>query len=546
MSNKTSLESLLAVENLSIRFRNGGTLKTVVHQVSFVLQPKETLALVGESGSGKTVIAQSILRLLPHGLADYPNGQIHYQKSDLLRVSEQSLRHLRGNKIAMIFQEPMSALNPLHRVEWQIAELLERHQRLTKTAARQKVLELLDMVGLGGLEKNMRAFPHELSGGQRQRVVIAMALANKPEVLIADEPTTALNVTLQLKILDLLKKLQAELGMSLLLISHDLNLVRRIANRVVVLQQGTVVEQGLCGQVLHSPQHGYTKTLIDAEPKGTPIPVQNTELLLRAEEMRVWFPIKQGVLRRTTQYVKAVDGVQIHLAKGETLGVVGESGSGKSSLGLAILRLIPSQGSLYFAGRRLDHLDQKALRALRRDIQIVFQDPYGSLSPRLSVGQIIGEGLRVHRIGTVAQQEVAIVAVLKEVGMDPETRHRYPHEFSGGQRQRIAIARALIMQPKLIVLDEPTSALDRTVQQQILLLLRRLQEKYALSYIFISHDLAVVKSLSHQLIVMKDGKVVEQGTAASIFAAPQNRYTQLLLEAAFASSNSPIHPKNEE
>ena len=526
-------DNLIEVRDLSVEFVAGETPQRVVQGISFDIRRGETLALVGESGSGKSVTAHSILRLLPYPLARHPTGTITYGGHDLLSADEKKLRHIRGNRIAMIFQEPMTSLNPLHNIEKQINEVLGIHKGLTGKAATQRTLELLELVGIPEPHKRLKALPHELSGGQRQRVMIAMALANEPELLIADEPTTALDVTVQLKILDLLKDLQARLGMSLLLISHDLNLVRRIAHRVCVMQRGLIVEQASCEQLFRSPQHPYTRELLSAEPSGGPANTVAGPPLLQVEDLKVWFPIKKGLLRKTVDYVKAVDGINFSLPQGQTLGIVGESGSGKSTLGLAILRLIASQGSISFEGKRLDYLSQKEVRPLRREMQVVFQDPFGSLSPRMSVSEIVGQGLRIPRMGTDAEQEIAIIEALREVGLDPETRHRYPHEFSGGQRQRIAIARALVLKPELILLDEPTSALDRTVQRQVVELLRSLQTRHNLTYLFISHDLAVVKALSHQLMVVKHGQVVEQGDAQSIFASPQHPYTQQLLEAAF-------------
>ena len=525
-------ESLIEIRDLQVAFSQGGAPQTVVHGVSFDIRRGETLALVGESGSGKSVTAHSILRLLPRS-SSHPSGSIRYGGEDLLQLPERRLRGIRGNRIAMVFQEPMTSLNPLHPVEKQIAEVLALHKGLTGAAARARVLELLELVGIPEPTKRLRAYPHELSGGQRQRVMIAMALANEPELLIADEPTTALDVTVQLKILELLKELQARLGMALLLITHDLNLVRRIAQRVCVMQHGRIVEQADCEQLFSAPQHPYTQELLSADPSGGPADNPPGKPLLEVDDLRVWFPIRKGLLRRTVDHVKAVDGVNFRLPQGQTLGIVGESGSGKSTLGLAILRLIGSHGAIRFHGQAIDGLSQQEVRPLRRQMQVVFQDPFGSLSPRMSVSQIIGEGLEIHRIGTPAEREQAIIAVLGEVGLDPETRHRYPHEFSGGQRQRIAIARALVLRPQLILLDEPTSALDRTVQRQVVELLRSLQHKYNLTYLFISHDLAVVRALSHHLMVVRHGKVVEQGAAGAIFHAPQHPYTQQLLEAAF-------------
>ncbi|WP_213875868.1 ABC transporter ATP-binding protein [Pseudomonas sp. dw_358] len=528
-----SQDNLIEVRDLAVEFVNGEQCVRAVEGINFDIHRGETLALVGESGSGKSVTAHSILRLLPYPVACHPSGTIKYAGRDLLSLSEKQLRHIRGNRIAMIFQEPMTSLNPLHNIGKQINEVLALHKGLTGKAATTRTLELLEMVGIPEPHKRLKALPHELSGGQRQRVMIAMALANEPELLIADEPTTALDVTVQLKILELLKQLQTRLGMALLLISHDLNLVKRIAHRVCVMQRGCIVEQADCEQLFRAPQHPYTRVLLAAEPDGQPADTMAGAPMLEVEDLKVWFPIKKGFLGRTVDYVKAVDGIGFGLAQGQTLGIVGESGSGKSTLGLAILRLIASQGTIRLQGKPLDCLTRQEIRPLRRQMQVVFQDPFGSLSPRMSVSQIVGEGLRIHGMGTPEEQEQAIIAALHEVGLDPETRNRYPHEFSGGQRQRIAIARALVLKPALILLDEPTSALDRTVQRQVVELLRSLQSKYNLTYLFISHDLAVVKALSHHLMVIKQGQVVEQGVAAELFAAPQHPYTQQLLEAAF-------------
>ena len=531
-------DNLIEVRDLAVEFVSGDQRQRVVEGVSFDIRKGETLALVGESGSGKSVTAHSILRLLPYPIASHPAGSISYAGQDLLHMSEAKLRGIRGNRIAMVFQEPMTSLNPLHSIEKQINEVLRLHKGLSGKAATARTLELLDLVGIPEPRKRLKAYPHELSGGQRQRVMIAMALANEPQLLIADEPTTALDVTVQLKILELLKDLQARLGMALLLISHDLNLVRRIAHRVCVMQRGKIVEQASCAELFRAPQHPYTQELLGAEPRGEPAANPPGATMLSVEDLRVWFPIKKGLLRRTVDYVKAVDGINFSLPQGQTLGIVGESGSGKSTLGLAILRLIGSQGAINFRGEALQGLSQHAIRPFRRQMQVVFQDPYGSLSPRMSVSQIVGEGLQIHGMGTEAEQEQAIIDALLEVGLDPATRHRYPHEFSGGQRQRIAIARALVLKPQLILLDEPTSALDRTVQRQVVELLRSLQSKYNLTYLFISHDLAVVRALSHQLMVVKQGQVIEQGPAEQIFAAPQQTYTRQLLEAAFMAPAS--------
>ena len=527
-------ENLIEVRDLAVEFVNGGQAKRVVEGVSFDIRKGETLALVGESGSGKSVTAHSILRLLPYPLAQHPAGEIIYAGEDLLKASERRMRSIRGDRIAMVFQEPMTSLNPLHTIGKQINEVLQIHKGLNGKTATARTLELLELVGIPEPVKRIRAYPHELSGGQRQRVVIAMALANEPELLIADEPTTALDVTVQLKILELLKELQARLGMALLLISHDLNLVRRIAHHVCVMQSGRVVEQAPCKELFRAPQHPYTRELLAAEPDGRPVAAEPASpTLLEVKDLRVWFPIKKGLFRHTVDHIKAVDGVTFELPKGQTLGIVGESGSGKSTLGLAILRLLSSSGEIRFRDQALENMSQRAVRPLRRQMQVVFQDPFGSLSPRMSVGQIVGEGLSIHGMGTAEEQAQAIIDALVEVGLDPESRHRYPHEFSGGQRQRIAIARALALKPDLILLDEPTSALDRTVQRQVVELLRSLQAKYNLTYLFISHDLAVVRALSHQMMVIKQGKVVEQGVAETIFAAPQHPYTQQLLESAF-------------
>ncbi len=529
----TDPNNLIEVRDLAVEFVSGDKAQRVIEGVSFDIRRGETLALVGESGSGKSVTAHSILRLLPYPLARHPAGSIRYGEQDLLKLPPEKLRGIRGNHIAMVFQEPMTSLNPLHSIGKQIGEILAWHKGLSGKPARARIIELLELVGIPEPAKRLKAYPHELSGGQRQRVMIAMALANEPELLIADEPTTALDVTVQLKILDLLKDLQARLGMSMLLITHDLNLVRRIAHRVCVMQRGRIVEQASCDELFRAPQHPYTRELLGAEPSGEPAANPAGAPLLEVDDLRVWFPIKKGVLRRTVDHVKAVDGIDFSLPQGQTLGIVGESGSGKSTLGMAILRLLGSQGAIRFQGQALDGLSQKAVRPLRRQMQVVFQDPFGSLSPRMSVGQIVGEGLRIHGMGSEEEQEQAVIDALKEVGLDPDTRHRYPHEFSGGQRQRIAIARALVLKPALILLDEPTSALDRTVQRQVVELLRSLQAKYNLTYLFISHDLAVVRALSHQLMVVKQGKVVEQGPAEQVFATPQHPYTRQLLEAAF-------------
>ena len=519
--------TLIEIRDLRVSFAG----KEVVHGVNLDIRRGECLALVGESGSGKSVTAHSILRLLP-GKDVQTQGSIRYDGVDLVNASEAQLRSLRGNRIAMIFQEPMTSLNPLHTVQKQISEILITHKGLKTRAARERTLELLELVGIREPAKRLNAYPHQLSGGQRQRVMIAMALANEPELLIADEPTTALDVTVQQKILELLIDLQQRLGMSLLLISHDLNLVRKIAQRVCVMRGGEIVEQASCAALFREPKHPYSRMLIEAEPSGSPVPGEYRHNLLEVSDLKVWFPLPKPLFSRERHFIKAVDGVSFELKKGRTLGIVGESGSGKSTLGQAILRLVDSEGEIRFGNKQLNILSQNLLRPLRRQMQVVFQDPFGSLSPRMSVQQIISEGLLAHDIGTEQEREAAVIRVLQEVGLDPQSRHRYPHEFSGGQRQRISIARALIMEPDLILLDEPTSALDRTVQKQVVDLLRDLQARHGLTYLFISHDLAVVHALAHDMIVIKDGKVVEQGDAQGIFADPQHPYTRELLQAS--------------
>ena len=528
-------QPLVQVRDLSVEFRSGDTTNLAVKGVSFEINKGETVALVGESGSGKTVSALSILRLLPYPAASHPTGEILYDGKDLLKVSEAEMRDIRGARISIIFQEPMTSLNPLHTIEKQVGEVLKVHRGLDDKAIRARVLELLRRVGLRDPEKRLSAFPHQLSGGQRQRVMIAMALANEPDLLIADEPTTALDVTIQAQILELLKELQSELGMAMLLITHDLGIVRKMADRVYVMNNGKVVEEGKTADVFANPQHPYTRHLISAEPKGSPPPLDpSAPIVLQTEDLKVWFPIRKGLLRRTVDYVKAVDGLSLKLRAGQTLGVVGESGSGKTSLGLAIMRLISSQGQVAYLGKRIDGLNSKAMRPLRKEMQIVFQDPYGSLSPRLSVGQIIEEGLLIQQPHLSYEERRARVAqALSEVGLDPQAQDRYPHEFSGGQRQRIAIARAMVLQPKFVMLDEPTSALDMSVQAQIVDLLRDLQRRHNLAYLFISHDLKVVRALSSYIIVMRNGKVVEEGPAEEIFRAPKSDYTKALFAAAF-------------
>lgn len=523
--------TLLAVDNLSVTFHQGDKTTQAVRGVSFSINKGETVALVGESGSGKSVTALSILRLLPYPQASHPTGQIFFDEQE---ITDKSVLALRGNRIAMIFQEPMTSLNPLHTIEKQINEVLFLHKKLNEKDARARTLELLSLVGIPDPEKRLGSYPHELSGGQRQRVMIAMALANDPDLLIADEPTTALDVTIQAQILALLKELQQKLGMALLLITHDLNIVRHMADRVCVMKQGDIVEQGSNGAIFNAPQHPYTKMLLASEPKGEAalIPV-DAPLVLKAEDIKVYFPIKKGVLRRTVDYVRAVDGLSLQIHAGETIGIVGESGSGKTTLGLALLRLTESKGEITFGNDKISNFTRKQMRPLRKDIQIVFQDPYGSLSPRMTIGDIIAEGLDIHGLaGSKEERDARIAQALTEVGLDPAMHSRFPHEFSGGQRQRIAIARAMILNPKLVILDEPTSALDMSVQAQIVELLRGLQKKHRLAYLFISHDLRVVKAMSNHVIVMKGGKVVEQGTAKGIFTAPRESYTKTLLHAA--------------
>ena len=529
MSGPDANAPLLKVENLSVAFRG----RVVAENVNFVIERGETQALVGESGSGKSVTALSILKLLPYPAASHPSGRILFRGEDLMTASPERLRQVRGGKISMIFQEPMTSLNPLHRIERQLVEALTLHRDLSREAARKEAIELLKLVQIRDAEKRMGAFPHELSGGQRQRVMIAMALANKPDLLIADEPTTAVDVTIQAQILKLLRDLQAELGMAILLISHDLIMVRKMAREVAVMQNGKIVEQTTTEALFKAPQHPYTKLLLAAQPRPKVDSAAFGDELIRAKDLKVWFPIKAGILRRVVDHVKAVDGVSVDIRSGETVGIVGESGSGKTSLALGLLRLVQSEGPILFMGRNIETLKRSELRPIRREMQIVFQDPYGSLSPRLSVGEIVSEGLDVHDLMTDEdERDAAVVAALKEVGLDPETRHRYPHEFSGGQRQRIAIARALILKPKLILLDEPTSALDMSVQAQIVDLLRDLQKKHGFTYLFISHDLRVIRAMSDRVIVMRGGKVVETGTAQQVFEAPREDYTKALLDAA--------------
>jgi microcin C transport system ATP-binding protein len=530
----SSTSKLLEIRDLSVAFRQGERELLAVDRVSFDIKPRETVALVGESGSGKSVTALSILKLLP-GSARHPSGSIRFKGRELMNLPEREIRHVRGNDITIVFQEPMTSLNPLHTVERQIAEVLELHAGVTGPAARARVVELLAQVGIPDPQSRLASYPHQLSGGQRQRVMIALALANEPDLLIADEPTTALDVTVQAQIIKLIKDLQVRLGMAVLFITHDLGIVRKTAERVCVMRQGRIVEQGPVADVFANPQHPYTRELLAAEPKPDPAPLQpGAPAVIRTDDLKVWFPVRRGFLRRTVGHIKAVDGVSIEVRKGETLGVVGESGSGKTTLGLAILRLISSQGPIVFMGNSLQGLKFKGMLPFRRDMQIVFQDPYGSLSPRMSLSDIIEEGLWVHHPAMPkAEREERVIRALVEVGLDPETRFRYPHEFSGGQRQRIAVARTLVLEPTFIVLDEPTSALDMLIQAQIVDLLRALQKRRELTYLFISHDLRVVAALASRVVVMRHGKVVEEGPAAQLFARPKTDYTRALFAAAF-------------
>ena len=528
-------EPLLSIRDLSIAFGHGAREVLAVDRVSFEIRKGETMALVGESGSGKSITALSVMKLLPYPAAHHPSGSIKFQGRELLTMSEQQIRDVRGNDITIIFQEPMTSLNPLHTIEKQIREILSLHQGLNASAARAKIIELLGQVGIPDPAGRLGSYPHQLSGGQRQRVMIAMALANKPDLLIADEPTTALDVTVQAQILKLLKDIQTQLGMSMLFITHDLGIVRKLADRVCVMQRGKIVEQGEVERVFTAPEHPYTRALLAAEPKPDPaLPKPDAPIVIETKDLKVWFPVKRGVMRKVVGHIKAVDGVSIELRKGETLGVVGESGSGKTTLGLAILRLISSTGPIVFMGHAIEGLKFKQMRPFRHDMQIVFQDPYGSLSPRMAVSDIVEEGLWVHHPGlSRTEREQRVVAALNDVGLDPATRFRYPHEFSGGQRQRIAVARALALEPTFIVLDEPTSALDMLIQSQMVDLLRDLQKRHDLTYMFISHDLRVVAALASRLLVMRNGKMVEEGAAAELFKAPKTEYTRALFAAAF-------------
>jgi microcin C transport system ATP-binding protein len=528
--------TLLTVENLSIRF---GAVEAV-RGVSFRIAAGETVALVGESGSGKSITALSTVRLLPPSAKTA--GSVRYDGREMLTANAATLRDIRGDDISFIFQEPMTSLNPLHSIERQIGESLALHQGLRGAAARARIVDLLTKVGIRDAESRLGDYPHQLSGGQRQRVMIAMALANKPKLLIADEPTTALDVTIQAQILDLLKQLQRDEGLSMLFITHDLGIVRRMAERTCVMKHGEIVEQGPTERLFADPQHPYTRLLLESEPRGRPDPVApDAPEVMRGETIRIWFPVKRGLMRRTVGHIKAVTDVSVAVRAGETVGIVGESGSGKTTLALGLMRLIRSEGRVVFMGRDIHGLRSRALRPLRREMQVVFQDPYGSLSPRMSVAQIVAEGLGVHGLRDASRSERdEVAAALEEVGLDPAAMDRYPHEFSGGQRQRIAIARAIILKPTFIALDEPTSALDMTVQSQIVELLRGLQRKRGLAFLFISHDLKVIRAMAHRVVVMKGGHVVETGEAEALFANPREAYTRELLAAALLGAREPL------
>jgi microcin C transport system ATP-binding protein len=532
---------LVDVRDLSVAFNADGKEVLAVDRISFNIKPGETVALVGESGSGKSVSALSIMQLLSYPQASHPSGEIIFEGKNLVGAGEKTMRSIRGNKITMVFQEPLTSLNPLHTIEQQVGEVLIEHKGMRGPAVRARVLELLTRVGIPDPQERLDAYPHQLSGGQRQRVMIAMALANEPQLLIADEPTTALDVTVQAQILKLLMDLKRETGMALLLITHDLGIVRKMADRVYVMTKGKVVEHGTAREVFAGPKHEYTQHLLASEPKGRSLGAPSDgPVVMEADNLKIWFPIRRGFMRRVVGHVKAVDGISLKLRRGRTLGVVGESGSGKTTLGLALMRLISSEGDIRFDGTLIQGLKSKEMRPLRRNMQIVFQDPFGSLSPRMSVSQIVGEGLEVqHPEMSAEERRSRVSAALEEVGLEPEMQDRYPHEFSGGQRQRIAIARAMALKPRFVMLDEPTSALDMSVQAQIVDLLRELQRKHDLAYLFISHDLKVVRALADDIIVMKGGKVVEAGSADDIFDRPQTDYTKALMAAAFDLEAAP-------
>lgn len=528
------MPQLLEVKNLSVSFRNSKGDIEAVKDVSFNIKKGELVAVVGESGSGKSVTALSIMQLLPYPLAYHPHGEIIFDGTDVMKLSEKQLQNIRGRRISMIFQEPMTSLNPLHTIEKQLTESILLHKNMSRKQAHKRCMELMELVELSSLKDRMDSYPHKLSGGQRQRVMIAMALACEPELLIADEPTTALDVTVQAQILKLLKDLQKKLGMAILLITHDLTIVKKISDRVCVMHQGKMVEEGKTSSIFKNPEHEYTKHLLSSEPKGKAIKIaQKSPVILETDNLKVSFPIRRNFFGRPISFVHAVKDACISLKQGETLGIVGESGSGKSTLAFAILRLLQSKGAITFNGQRIDRLAGDSIRPLRQEMQIVFQDPFASLNPRMSVFQIIEEGLKAHGIGESSHaRDVLVYKAMEEVGLDPDMRNRYPHEFSGGQRQRIAIARALVLNPKLIILDEPTSALDLSVQSQIIDLLRRLQKEKKISYIFISHDLRVVRAISHRVLVMKDGAIVESGDTENIFEQPESDYTKALIKAS--------------
>ncbi|MEM6495307.1 MAG: ABC transporter ATP-binding protein [Pseudomonadota bacterium] len=538
----SNASTLINVRRLSVDFKSGDETANAVKGVSFTINKGETVALVGESGSGKTVSAQSILKLLPYPTASHPSGEIFFNGKDLLGLNESEMRSIRGRRISMIFQEPMTSLNPLHTIEKQVGEVLRIHHGWSRNEVQPKVVELLYKVGIRDPEKRLKDYPHQLSGGQRQRVMIALALANEPELLIADEPTTALDVTIQAQILELLQELQREMDMAMLLITHDLGIVRKMAERVYVMKDGEVVEDGTTDDIFNRPAADYTQHLLSAEPKGLPPQSDpNAPVVLETEDLKVWFPVRRGLLQRTVDHVKAVDGLSLKIRAGQTVGVVGESGSGKTTLGLALLRLVSSEGPIAYVGNRIDGATFRQMRPLRKEMQVVFQDPFGSLSPRLSVGQIIEEGLLIQSPSMAYEERrEAVGRALQEVGLDPGAQDRYPHEFSGGQRQRIAIARAMVLEPKFVMLDEPTSALDMSVQAQIVDLLRDLQQRRQLAYLFISHDLKVVRALSNHVIVMQNGNVVEEGPSERIFSTPETAYTRALLSAALNLTTAPI------